>query len=152
MNVSQATLADLPDLLELVAEYQELDDSITVIDDGHNEAFLTEILSNERLGCLFIGRTSSKQPVGFVSVFLSPNMMRGEQIPEVRDLFVTASMRRKGFGRQLFDHALRWVKGKKHRRVMWFIENINVTAQYLFDPYETDTAGWVAYSMFLDKK
>ncbi len=152
MNVTQARPGDLPDLLELVAEYQQLDENITEIDDERNARYLTEILGNERLGCVLIGRTSSGQPVGFVSIFLTPHTLHAEQVPEIRDLFVTESMRRKGFGRLLFTHAVRWAKSNKHRRLIWEIETMNLTAQYLFDIYETETEGRVSYAMNLEKR
>lgn len=150
MVVTQARLSDLAALLELVTEFQDSNDKIIPVEPEQNERYLSEILGNERLGTIFIGKTSSGQPVGFVTIFLAPNTLHGEQVPEIRDLFVTSTLRRKGFGRQLFEHALRWARQHKHQRVIWFIENINVVAQYLFDPYDTHNEGWVGYNLDLD--
>lgn len=150
MVVKQARPEDLHDLLELIADYQETSEKIEIIDEERNERYLTEILSNERLGVIFLGRTSSGQAVGFATIFLAPNTLHSSQVPEIRDLFILPDYRRKGFGRQLFDHALRWAREHKHQRIIWFIENMNVTAQYLFDPYDTDSQGWVGYTLELD--
>ncbi|MBI5060173.1 GNAT family N-acetyltransferase [candidate division KSB1 bacterium] len=150
MNVSTARTADLKDLLELVAEYQELDETIDKVDVAQNERYLSEILANERLGTIFLGRTSSGQPVGFISIFLTPSTLHAEQFPRIQDLFVSVPHRENGFGRQLFDHALRWARKRKHRRIVWFIKNMDVTAQYLFDPYDTKSAGWVGYTLDLN--
>jgi GNAT superfamily N-acetyltransferase len=149
MNVTKANIADLNDMLELVAEYQELDESIDVIDEERNLAYLSEILANERLGTIFIGRTSSGQLVGFISIFLTPSTLLAEQFPRIQDLFVSAAHREQGFGRQLFDHALRWAKQQKCRRVVWFIKSMDLTAQNLFDPYDTRSNGWVGYTLDL---
>jgi GNAT superfamily N-acetyltransferase len=150
MVVTQARLSDLAALLELVSEYQDSDEKIFPVEPVQNERYLSEILGNERLGIVFIGKTSSGQPVGFATVFLAPHTLHGEQIPEIRDLFVTSVLRRKGFGRQLFEHALRWARQQKYKRMIWFIENVNVVAQYLFDPYDTHNEGWVGYNLELD--
>ena len=93
MNVTTAGVDDLNDLLRLTAEYQEEDETAVVADDAHNAKYLKAFLT-DRQGVVFIGRTSSGQPIGFVSVHSSPNMLRAARVPQLMDIFVRGSYRR----------------------------------------------------------
>jgi GNAT superfamily N-acetyltransferase len=152
MNVTKAGVDDLDDLLLLTAEYQKEDEDTGVVDDARNAQYLTALLG-DRDGVLFIGRTSSGQPIGFVSVYRSPNTLRAARLPQMMDLFVREPYRRQGFGRQLFQHAVRWAKSHKHPTLAWFIGNMNMPAQYLFDSVEGAVqSGWVGYRLELEKE
>ncbi|MBU0507688.1 GNAT family N-acetyltransferase [bacterium] len=153
MNVSQAKTEDLDDLLELTAAYQDEEESADVIDDEINAAYLKAFMGDPQQGVIFIGRTSSGQPVGFATVHLEPSTLRSARLPRLIDLFVRESDRRKGYGRQLFDHAVRWAKQQKHKELVWFIGNMNLTAQLFFDAVEgADQTGWLGYSLRLGRE
>lgn len=151
MIVSTATTADLTQLLELVAEYQGEGEEFEALPDDINESYLKEILENDRLGTIFLGKTSSGIPVGFLLIYLTPSTLEAERIPNLLDLFIRPSQREKGFGRQLFDHAIRWCKQQKYTRMDCTVENMNMVAQYLFDYYRADSTGRVQYSIDLTK-
>jgi ribosomal protein S18 acetylase RimI-like enzyme len=148
MNVTTARLEDLTDLLELVADYQSLDDTAEPIDDSVNEQFLKEILDNTSQSALLTGRTSSGELIGFVMIHCTPSAMRGRRAAQITDLFVHPEYREQGFGRQLFQHAIRWAKERKQSHVIWYVENMNMTAQYMFDRIENvSQSGWLGYSL-----
>lgn len=151
MIVSTATTADLAQLLELVAEYQADGEEYEAHPDDVNQEYLKEILDNDRLGSIFIGRTSSGIPVGFLLMYLTPSTLEADRVPTILDLFVRPSQREKGFGRQLFDHAIRWATKAKYSHIDCTVENMNMVAQYLFDYYKADSAGRVYYSIDLTK-
>lgn len=152
MIVSTATLADLPQLLELVAEFQGEGEEFEAQPDDVNDSYLREILENDRLGTIFLGKTSSAVPVGFLHIYLTPSTLEADRVPHILDLFIRPSQREKGFGRQLFDHAIRWCKQQKYTRIDCTVESMNMVAQYLFDYYSADSTGRVQYSIDLTKE
>ena len=152
MIVSNATIADLPQLLELIAEYQADGEEFEAQPEDVNRTYLTEILENDRLGQVLIGRTSSGLPVGFLLLYLTPSTLEADRVPTILDMFVRQSQREKGFGRQLFDHAIRWAKKEKFAHIDCPVENMNMVAQYLFDYYKADQAGRILYSLDLTKE
>ena len=151
MNVATAKVDDLKDLLELVRSYQEEGEEFEVRDDKVIHGYLNDILHDKSLGTVFIGRTSGGAPIGFCIVYLIPSTYEAARNPTILDLYVIESQREKGFGRQLFDHCIRWAKKKKHARINCTVENLNMAAQYLFEPYNPDSDGWVQYSLNLNK-
>lgn len=152
MIVSTATIADITQLLELIAEYQADGEEFEALPDKVNQDYLTEILENDRLGQVFIGRTSSGVPVGFLLMYLTPSTLEAQRVPTILDMFVRPSQREKGFGRQLFDHAIRWAKKAKYTHIDCTVENMNMVAQYLFDYYKADSVGRILYSIDLSKE
>jgi GNAT superfamily N-acetyltransferase len=152
MNVTTAGVEDLDDLLRLTAEYQKEDETAGAVDDAQNAKYLKAFLA-DRQGVIFMGRTSSGQPIGFVSVYGSPNTLRAARVRQMLDLFVREPYRQQGFGRQLFQHAVRWAKSRKHPALVWFIGNMNMPAQYLSDSVEgAAPSGWLGYWLELEKE
>lgn len=152
MNVTAAKHADLKDMLEMLTEYQESLESITTVDGEKNERYLKQLLDDGKTGAVFIGRTSSKHPVGFVIVNHRLSSPDADWVPNIQDLYVRESYRRKGFGRQLFEHVVRWAQKNGHSQLRWQVENLNLTAQYMFDSYNPAVTGWVGYSLNLKKE
>ncbi len=152
MNITVAQAADLPELSAMLAEYQESQESVTQIDSEKNLRYLQTILEHDKLGTVFIGRTSSHQPAAFAIVALRMSSPDADSFPFIQDLFVRESFRRRGFGRQLFNHLVRWAKSKKHPQLLWQVENLNLTAQYMFDIYNPTVTGWVGYALDLRKE
>jgi GNAT superfamily N-acetyltransferase len=152
MTITVARPADLHDILEMLAEYQESLETVTVIDEHKNEKFVQGILDDGKSTTLFIGRTSTGQAAAFAIVYLRLYSADAATVPFVTDLFVRPAYRRKGFGRQFFDYLLRWAKTKKHDRIRWQVENLNLTGQYMFDTYNPEITGWVGYTLDLKKE
>ncbi len=119
MNITVAQAADLPELSAMLAEYQESQESVTQIDNDKNLRYLQNLLSDDKLGTVFIGHTSSHQPAAFAIVALRLSSPDADSHPFVQDLFVRESFRRRGFGRQLFNHIVRWAKSKKFAELDW---------------------------------
>jgi GNAT superfamily N-acetyltransferase len=152
MNITVAQAADLPELAAMLAEFQKSLESVTTIDEAKNTRYLKQILKSEKSGTVFIGHTSSHQPAAFAIVCHRLSSPDADSIPHILDLYVRESFRRKGFGRQLFDHVVRWAKSKKYAQLCWQVENLNLTAQYMFDTYNPAITGWVGYSLDLRKE
>lgn len=149
MNVATAKVADLDALLELITEYQEEGEEFEVCSEETITDYLQDILQDKSLGTVFIGRSSSGAPIGFCVVYMMPSTLEGTRNPTILDLFIREEMREKGFGRQLFDHCMRWAKEQKFPRILCTVQNMNMAAQYLFEPYEPDSSGWIQYSVDL---
>ena len=152
MNITVARAADLQDIVAMLTEYQESLESPPVVDPDKNLQYLKRIVDDENAGTIFIGRTSSKQPAAFAVVCPRPSSPAAEWVPFVLDLYVRESFRRQGFGRQIFEHVVRWARKQGHTQLRWQIENLNLTAQYMFDTYNPAITGWVGYSLDLKKE
>ena len=151
MNITVALAADLPELAAMLAEFQESLESVTTSDEKKNTQYLKQILKSDKIGTVFIGRTSSHQPAAFAIVCHRLSSPDADSVPHILDLYVRESFRRHGFGRQLFNHIVRWAKSKKYANLWWQVENLNLTAQYMFDTYNPAVTGWVGYSLDLKK-
>ncbi|RPH93726.1 GNAT family N-acetyltransferase [candidate division KSB1 bacterium] len=151
MNVTTARSEDLNDLLALVVEYQENDETVQPADDALNLDYLNTFLEDNRQGTILIGRTSSGHAIGFITVYCRPSTLHAGRIAQVLDLFIREEYREQGFGRQLFQHAVRWAKVNKLASLHWFIGSMNMPAQYLSDSLEgAAQSGWLGY--WLDLK
>ncbi len=152
MKITVAQHADVQDMLEMLAEYQESLETATVIDEDKNERFIQQLIKGEQQATLFIGRTSSSgQAAAFAIVCMRLSTADAEIVPFMTNLFVRPAYRRNGFGRQFFEFLLRWAKQKNYTRIRWQIENLNLTGQYMFDTYNPEIVGWVGYSLDLTK-
>ena len=68
MKVTVAQHADVPDMLEMLCEYQESFESITHIDEEKSEQYLQQLIGDGQTATVFIGRTTSgKQAVAFAN-------------------------------------------------------------------------------------
>ena len=152
MNVTVARAADLQDVATMLGEYQESLEAVTAVDLDKNTRYLQQILENETMGTVFIGRTASKHSVAFAIVCRKLSTPDADWLPMIQDLFVREAYRRKGFGRQLFEHVVRWAKRNGHKQLCWQVENLNLTAQYMFDTYNPAVTGWVGYLLDLKKE
>ena len=153
MKVTVAQHDDLADMLEMLCEYQESLETVTLVDEEKCEQYLNEILDNASAATAFIGRTSSgQQPVGFAIVCRRLSTPDAEWVPQMLDLYIRPPYRLKGFGRQFFDYIVRWAKTKKFSRLHWQVENLNLSGQYMFDLYNPTTSGWVGYTLDLKKE
>lgn len=152
MKITVAQHADVQDMLEMLAEYQESLENAMVIDADKNERFIRDLMKEGHQATLFIGRTSSSgQAAAFAIVCSQLDAPNAEIVPFMTNLFVRPAYRRNGFGRQFFEYLLRWAKKKNYSRIRWQIENLNLTGQYMFDTYNPDIVGCVGYSLDLTK-
>ena len=121
MNVKPAREEDLAELLQMVTEYQEEYEDVAVTEEQALSKYLTALLADEQRGAVFIGRTTSGgHPIGFASIYLCPSTRSAAFVPTIIDLYVRADYREKGFGRQLFDYAIKWAKAKKLPRLVCY--------------------------------
>lgn len=151
MNVTPARLDDLDDLAELIAEYQSLDDTADLIDTPLNREFLASLLKDKDHSALFVGRTSSGELIGLIAVHATPSVLHGCRLAQITDLFVHPDYRAQGFGRQLFNHAVRWARDRKFVKAAWYVGSMNLTAQYLFDRIpKAEQSGCLGYTMELE--
>lgn len=152
MNVTMAQIEDVSDLLDLVAEYQEQDETVELVDDERNTKYLEQFIADPQRGVILIGRTTSgNQPAGFITLCRKPSTLHAEPIVEIIDLFVSEPHRGHGFGRQFFNHAVRWTKAQKLHRMIWYVENLNMPGQYVFDVVEqAHHEGCIAYALNLN--
>jgi GNAT superfamily N-acetyltransferase len=152
MNVKTARAEDLADLLQMVTEYQDEYEAIEVTDEHVIEQFFKDLLADEQRGMVLIGRTSTGHAVGFAAVYMVPSTRGGAFVPTLIDLYIRLDYREKGFGGQLFDHVVKWAKKRHYPKFAWFVENLNMTAQYMFDSVEgASQVGWIGYSLNLDE-
>jgi GNAT superfamily N-acetyltransferase len=152
MHVTSARNEDLGDLLDLIAAYQELAESADPVDDDRNAAFLQNLMQDPEHSTVLVGRTSTGELVGVICIHCAPSLLDAGRVPRITDLFIHPDYRLQGFGHQLFDHAVRWARQRQHHKLVWSVENMNLTAQYLFDSVDGATqSGRLEYTLPLAK-
>ena len=152
MNVKPARAEDLVDLIQMVTEYQDEYEAIDVTEESVTEKFLKDMIAEDKRGAMLIARTSSGHAVGFATIYLCPFTRNASLVATMVDLFVRPDYRTQGFGRQLFDYAVKWAKARKYRKMVWSVENLNLTAQYMFDRVKgAAQVGWIGYTLDLNE-
>ena len=77
--------------------------------------------------------------------------MCANRVPRITDLFIHPDYRLKGFGRQAVRARRALGAPAPSAKLEWFVENMNMTAQYLFDRVDgAAQTGFLGYTLPLE--
>jgi len=133
INVRQATLSDLDDLVPLFDSYRQF------YQQESNLSAASEFLSerfNHGEAVLFIAFVGDT-PMGFTQLFPSFSSVSLSRIFILNDLFVVPEERHQGIATQLFSAAVEYARTLRAIRLTLSTEITNVSAQAFYQ-----TAGW----------
>ena len=138
--IDLATIADLDDLLPLVARYREFYGQ--VIDEPRERAFLGRHL-RDGTSITFLARSQGRA-VGFVQLFPTHNTVHLGPSFVLEDLFVDSNARRSGIASALLERAV--VHARETGAVGMFLETAheNAVAQAVYR-----AMGWTPEARFL---
>jgi ribosomal protein S18 acetylase RimI-like enzyme len=146
LKISTVTKQTIDDLVTLFSEYQSFYGAKP--DIKHNLNFLEQLLeSNE--GIFFIGKDGDNI-VGYASLYFSYSSVSAKKIAILNDLYVRENFRKFGFGKDLIDYAIEYVKKLGLDQVRWCTRIDNIQAQNLYSKYPSNQTDWFHYDLNLN--
>jgi ribosomal protein S18 acetylase RimI-like enzyme len=129
MSIQKATLNDLASLSELFDLYRIFYQQKSDL-SGARE-FIKERLNNEE-SVVFIA-FDENNPIGFVQLYPSFSSVSMKRTWVLNDLYVSESVRGKGFGEKLIKKAITFAKDTGAKGILLETNIENVTAQRLYE-------------------
>lgn len=112
------------------------------------EAIFKRLCSGEQ-GIYAFGAYAGDALVGFAQGAIHPaTNLRGDYC-YLQDLFVHASYRGRGVGRQLIEYVVAYARSKQAARVYWNTRAKNIKAQHLYDAIATKADDVIQYRISL---
>ncbi|ADE11138.1 GNAT family N-acetyltransferase [Sideroxydans lithotrophicus] len=127
IRIGFATKADLPYLVDLLAELFALESDFTP-DPQKQLRGLLAILDEPELGKLFVARIDGKV-VGMANVLITISTAEGGRALLLEDVIIHRDHRGRGLGRKLVEHVLHWAKLRGIVRVTLLADRDNHPAQ-----------------------
>ena len=144
--ISNATEADLDDVLPLFAGYQRFYTG-TAQPDDKNRAFLTRFVSGDA-GRLLVARDDDTQAIlGFANLYWTFSSTIAEEHVLMNDLFVSEAARGKGVGLALIERAREIANERGSRSLSWETALDNRTAQRLYERTGAERFVWFEYDL-----
>jgi GNAT superfamily N-acetyltransferase len=130
-SVTAATLDDLPMMVNLldVLFTQERDFTPNPI---LQVTALSAFLADARVGKLFVAKDENASVIGMVSLLFTVSTATGGRAAWLEDLVVLPSMRSKGVGTRLLEHAIDWARRHDIKRITLLTDADNEPAQSLY--------------------
>ncbi|MEM7194538.1 MAG: GNAT family N-acetyltransferase [Pseudomonadota bacterium] len=146
-EITRATLHDADEvarLFDLYRQFYECEPDYPLA-----QRFITERLRNDE-SIVFVARQAD-QSVGFVQLYPSFCSVEAIRIFILYDLFVDASVRNAGIGRDLMNRASDYCRSEGARRVDLLTAHSNAAGQHLYESlgYEKTNQDFFAYSLAL---
>lgn len=142
IEISRATVADVPELTELVEKYRAFYKQEV---NPRTESYLRERLTNDE-AVVFIARYVEElnvRPVGFTMIYPTFSTVSLSEIWLLNDLFVDESVRGQHVASQLMDTAELAARNAGATRLFLRTANDNTAAQALYEG-----RGWVQDAVF----
>lgn len=130
-KVSDATLDDLPymvNLLEILFSQEHDFDPNPIL----QVTALTALLSDARVGRLFVAKDANGSVIGMVSLLFTVSTATGGRAAWLEDLVVLPCFRGQGVGTRLLDHAMGWARRHDIKRITLLTDAENTRAQSLY--------------------
>lgn len=126
IEIDFATAADMPHLVELLAELFTLEQDFQPDRDKQLRG-LRAILDNPALGKLFVLRVDGKV-AGMANALITVSTAEGGRALLLEDVIVRYEHRGNGLGRRLVEHVLVWAKAEGMTRVTLLADRDNAAA------------------------
>ncbi len=136
---------NIEEVLPLIRKYQEFY-KITTIDDDRNKIFFSQFGESGDNGCLFLYRNDEGKPIAFATVYFTFVSSIPAKVGVMNDLYTLPEYRRKGIGRNLINHCLRFALSKGAVRLQWLTAEDNESAQKLYESLDTKRSKWIVYT------
>ena len=129
MTIRKATPGDFPVILDLIQEFsmfQQTPEKVWVT--------LEQMKEDQHLFHCFVAETEQEELAGFASFFFAYYSWSGKAI-YLDDLYVRASYRQQGIGRQLLDAVVALAKAENCRKLRWQVSRWNKPAIDFYKRY-----------------
>lgn len=144
MQITRATEADLPDLLQLVRGYCDFY-GVSPSDEALLALSRALTADPEREGVQLLARDEDGGGAGFATVYWSWDTLVGGRVGILHDLFVAPAVRRRGIGKALIAAALAECRTHGAVKLGWQTARDNRRAQRLYERVGATRDEWVDY-------
>lgn len=131
LHISRATLNDIPDMVELLADLFGIEQDFNANTDKQ-VAGLTQLLSADS-GCILVARDAQQQVIGMVTAQLVISTAEGAYSAWVEDMVIAPAYREQGIGKQLLNCILDWARSKGATRAQLLVDLDNIPAVGYYD-------------------
>ncbi|THB75229.1 MAG: GNAT family N-acetyltransferase [Gammaproteobacteria bacterium] len=130
MSIEQATIRDIPALVELLSALFSQEEEFTPEPKKQIKG-LTKIIDNPEIGTIIIAR-KNKKIIGMVNILFTVSTALGERVALLEDMVITAPFRKVGVGSQLLTNAIAYAKVYGCKRITLLTDKTNETAQCFY--------------------
>ena len=148
MEITQASLSDIPDLYNLL-EILFKQETEFKPDRETQIRGLSLIIKNPDTGNVFVARKSGKI-IAMVSLLYSVSTALGERVAFLEDMIVSPTHRGTGTGSMLLKHAIKFAKEKCCGRITLLTDHDNEIAQGFYQGHGFIRSPMVAYRLYLE--
>lgn len=143
LHIEPVTSDTAPILADLLAEYQAFYQAD--INTKRNIDFVASFVDSSD-GVFLLGR-SEHIFVGFVGIYFSYSSVAAKRIAVLNDVYIQSNFRGYGFGKQLIDSAINYIKAHSIEHVRWCTKADNDVAQRLYASFPASKSDWLHYDM-----
>ncbi|WP_428034510.1 GNAT family N-acetyltransferase [Amphritea sp.] len=130
MNISLATLDDIPDLCRLLGYLFELEAEFTP-EIQLQQRGLKAIIESPQSGTILVSREQGR-PVGMVSLLYSISTALGGRVCTLEDMVVEPDKRGSAIGSELLSHAIDYAREQGVKRITLLTDHDNAAAQQFY--------------------
>lgn len=147
ITIRRAVKEDCPRLMELIVElavYEKAPDDVTV----SLEHFTESGFGDKPVWWAFVAEEEGEIH-GFALYYIRYSTWKGQAM-YLEDIIVTEEMRRKKYGKLLFDRLIEEAKERKLHRIVWQVLDWNTPAINFYKKYNAYfDAGWLNCSIYV---
>ncbi|MEG0177973.1 MAG: GNAT family N-acetyltransferase [Oscillospiraceae bacterium] len=128
-EIRRAVETDIPDILTLIraiAEYEKMSDEVVATEKSLHKAMFEENIAH----CLMA--IEDGKAVGYALYFYNFSTFVGKKGLYLEDLYLYPEMRKKGYGKLLFNELLAIAKSEDCTRMEWCCLNWNTQSQEFY--------------------
>ncbi len=130
MEISLATVSDIPKLCELLALLFSQEADFQPNYEAQHRG-LVHILNNPDVGLILVAR-KNEQVVGMVNLLFTVSTALGQRVALLEDLIVLPNQRGNGIGSQLLKQAIETARLNNCHRITLLTDSTNESAQQLY--------------------
>lgn len=147
MNISTATISDIPSLCELLHELfdqeAEFKPDFTAQSRG-----LACIIEHPEVGSILVARRQDKI-VGMVNLLYTVSTALGERVALLEDMVVTPASRGSGIGSLLIERAVEQARNNGCRRITLLTDQNNLAAQRFYARHGFESSAMIPLRLAL---
>ncbi len=130
MNITTATLLDVPALSRLLSELFSQETEFAPDEDAQRRG-LARIISNPDVGIVLVAKDESGA-LGMVNVLFTVSTALGERVAILEDMVVSARTRGVGLGGRLLEQAIKTARESGCKRITLLTDRTNESAQRFY--------------------
>lgn len=138
MNITQATLSDIPSLCELLAALFTQEAEFSPDQEAQRQA-LDQIIRHPEIGHILIARKDG-QVLAMVSLLYTVSTALGGRVALLEDMVVSPCARGSGIGSRLLEHTIRFAHTHGCRRITLLTDRDNESAQRFYQRHGFGTS------------